>query len=60
MMPKKHFFGLDIGQTTPQVVNFLQKKWTNKKNGEIVLKNTISKVTTYKVIGNKNSPKYID
>ncbi len=30
MMPKKHFFGLDIGQTTPQVVNFQQKEWTNK------------------------------
>jgi hypothetical protein len=30
MMPKNPFFGLDIGQTTPQVVNFLQKKWTNK------------------------------
>jgi hypothetical protein len=29
MMLKKHFFGLDIGQTTPQVVNFLQK------NGQI-------------------------
>jgi len=30
MKPIKHFLGLVIGQTTPQVVNFLQKKWTNK------------------------------
>jgi hypothetical protein len=27
MMPKKQFSGLDIGQTTPQVVKFLKKKW---------------------------------